>query len=116
MKSVALHNLGCKVNSYEMDVMQQRLQDRGYKIVPFDAAAEIYIINTCTVTNIADRKSRQILHRARQLNPDAVVVAVLHNGEYATRTGINEDYGWSRVEYNGQTLYAISSYLREGNE
>lgn len=49
-------------------------------------------------------------------NPDAVVVAVLHNGEYATRTGINEDYGWSRVEYNGQTLYAISSYLREGNE
>lgn len=49
-------------------------------------------------------------------NPDAVVVAVLHNGEYATRTGINEDYGWSRVEYNGQTLYCISSYLREGNE
>lgn len=49
-------------------------------------------------------------------NPDAVVVAVLHNGEYATRTGINEDYGWSRVEYNGQPLYCISSYLREGNE
>lgn len=49
-------------------------------------------------------------------NPDAVVVAVLHNGEYATRTGINEDYGWSRVEYNGQTLYAISSYLRVDNE
>ena len=49
-------------------------------------------------------------------NPDAVVVAVLHNGEYATRTGINEDYGWSRVEYNGQTLYAISSYLRADNE
>lgn len=49
-------------------------------------------------------------------NPDAEVVAVLHNGEYATRTGINEDYGWSRVEYNGETLYCISSYLREGNE
>lgn len=76
MKSVALHNLGCKVNSYEMDVMQQRLQDRGYKIVPFDAAADIYIINTCTVTNIADRKSRQMIHRARRCNPDAVVVAV----------------------------------------
>ena len=75
MKSVALHNLGCKVNSYEMDVMQQRLQDRGYKIVPFDAAADIYIINTCTVTNIADRKSRQMIHRARRCNPDAVVVA-----------------------------------------
>lgn len=76
MKNVALHNLGCKVNSYEMDVMQQTLQEKGYHIVPFDHAADIYIVNTCTVTNIADRKSRQMLHRARQLNPDAIVVAV----------------------------------------
>ena len=76
MKSVALHNLGCKVNSYEMDVMQQMLRERGYKIVPFDEAADIYIINTCTVTNIADRKSRQMIHRAKKCNPDAVVVAV----------------------------------------
>lgn len=76
MKSVALHNLGCKVNSYELDVMQQMLQEKGYRIVPFDQIADIYIINTCTVTNIADRKSRQMLHRAKQKNPDAVVVAV----------------------------------------
>ena len=76
MKSVALHNLGCKVNGYEMDVMQQMLQECGYKIVPFDEAADIYIVNTCTVTNIADRKSRQMLHRAKKRNPDAVVVAV----------------------------------------
>ena len=76
MKSVALHNLGCKVNAYEMDAMQQMLQERGYKIVPFDQLADIYIINTCTVTNIADRKSRQMLHRAKKQNPDAVVVAV----------------------------------------
>lgn len=76
MKSVALHNLGCKVNAYELDFMQQMLQEKGYKIVPFDEAADIYIVNTCTVTNIADRKSRQMLHRARSLNPDAVVVAV----------------------------------------
>ena len=76
MKSVALHNLGCKVNGYEMDVMQQMLQGKGYKIVPFDEVADIYIINTCTVTNIADRKSRQMLHRAKKRNPDAVVVAV----------------------------------------
>lgn len=76
MKSVALHNLGCKVNAYEMEVMQQKLQDRGYKIVPFDSDADIYIVNTCTVTNIADRKSRQMLHRAKHRNPDAVVVAV----------------------------------------
>lgn len=76
MKSVALHNLGCKVNAYEMDFMQQMLQEKGYKIVPFDEAADIYIVNTCTVTNIADRKSRQLLHRAKKQNPDAVVVAV----------------------------------------
>lgn len=76
MKSVALHNLGCKVNAYEMDFMQQMLQEKGYKIVPFDEAADIYIVNTCTVTNIADRKSRQMLHRAKKRNPDAVVVAV----------------------------------------
>ena len=75
MKSVALHNLGCKVNSYEIDVMQQMLQEKGYKIVSFDKKADIYIVNTCTVTNIADRKSRQMLHRAKKMNPEAVVVA-----------------------------------------
>lgn len=76
MKSVALHNLGCKVNAYELDFMQQMLQEKGYKIVSFDEVADVYIVNTCTVTNIADRKSRQMLHRARNLNPNAVVVAV----------------------------------------
>ncbi len=76
MKSIALHNLGCKVNAYEMEVMQQKFLESGYKIVPFDSPADIYLINTCTVTNIADRKSRQMLHRARRLNPGAVVVAV----------------------------------------
>lgn len=76
MKTVALYNLGCKVNSYEMEGMGQKLQEKGYEIVPFEEKADIYIVNTCTVTNIADRKSRQILHRAKQLNPDAVVVAV----------------------------------------
>lgn len=75
MKSVALYNLGCKVNSYEMEGMRQALLEKGYKIVPFDEAADIYIVNTCTVTNIADRKSRQMLHRAKQINPEAVVVA-----------------------------------------
>lgn len=75
MKSVALYNLGCKVNSYELDVIQQILQENGYKIVPFDEKADIYIVNTCTVTNIADRKSRQMLHRAKKINPEAVVVA-----------------------------------------
>ena len=76
MKRVALHNLGCKVNAYEMDIMQQNLQENGFDIVPFDEMADIYIVNTCTVTNIADRKSRQMLHQAKKRNPDAVVVAV----------------------------------------
>ena len=76
MKSVALRNLGCKVNSYELDVMQQMLQEKGYIIVPFDNEADIYIVNTCTVTNIADRKSRQMLHQAKARNPKAIVVAV----------------------------------------
>lgn len=76
MKSVALHNLGCKVNAYEIDVMQQMLQEKGYKIVSFDEQADIYIVNTCSVTNIADRKSRQMLHQAKKRNPNAVVVAV----------------------------------------
>lgn len=76
MKSVALHNLGCKVNSYELEVIQQMLLDKGYQIVSFDEMADIYIVNTCTVTNIADRKSRQMLHRAKAKNPNAVVVAV----------------------------------------
>ena len=75
MKKVALHNLGCKVNSYETEAMQEMLEKAGYEIVPFCEGADIYIINTCTVTNIADRKSRQMLHRARKMNPDAVVVA-----------------------------------------
>ena len=76
MKNVALHNLGCKVNSYEIEVMQENLEKNGYKIVPFAPGADVYIINTCTVTNIADRKSRQMLHKAKKMNPDAVVVAV----------------------------------------
>lgn len=73
---VAMHNLGCKVNSYEMDVMSQKLQEQGAIIVPFEEKADIYIINTCTVTNIADRKSRQMLHRSKKENPDSIVVAV----------------------------------------
>ena len=74
-KKVALHNLGCKVNSYELEAMQQLLEQAGYEIVPFEPGADVYVINTCTVTNIADRKSRQMLHKAKKMNPDAVVVA-----------------------------------------
>ena len=76
MKTVAYHNLGCKVNAYEMDAMLQSLRQKGYQIVSFDQKADIYIVNTCTVTNIADRKSRQMLHKAKKTNPKGIVVAV----------------------------------------
>ena len=72
---VALHNLGCKVNAYEIEAMQQLLEEAGYEIVPFEPGADIYVINTCTVTNVADRKSRQMLHKAKKMNPEAIVVA-----------------------------------------
>ena len=76
MRKVALHNLGCKVNSYETEAMREALEKNGYEIVAFGEKADVYIINTCTVTNMADRKSRQMLHKAKKLNKDAIVVAV----------------------------------------
>lgn len=72
----AFHTLGCKVNSYETEAMAELLKNAGYEIVPFAAGADVYIINTCTVTAIADKKSRQMLHRAKEMNPGAVVCAV----------------------------------------
>lgn len=75
MRKAALHNLGCKVNSYETEAMQQMLEASGYEIVPFQEEADVYLINTCSVTNMADRKSRQMIHRARKKNPRAVIVA-----------------------------------------
>ena len=73
-KKAALHNLGCKVNAYETEAMQQILENAGYEIVPFTEFADVYVINTCSVTNMADRKSRQMLHKAKKMNPDAIVV------------------------------------------
>lgn len=84
MPTASLHNLGCKVNSYETDVMQQMLQEAGYEIRDFNDTADVYIINTCTVTNMADRKSRQMLHKAKSRNANAIVVAV---GCYAQAAG-----------------------------
>lgn len=75
-RTVAFLTLGCKVNSYETEAMQKLFEKASYKIVDFAERADIYVINTCTVTNIADRKSRQMLHKARKMNEDAVVVAV----------------------------------------
>lgn len=115
MKKVALHNLGCKVNSYEIEVMQQTLVEKGYKIVPFDEMADIYIVNTCTVTNIADRKSRQMLHRAKQKNPEAIVVAVgcyVQTGQEAVLAdeGIDLAIGNNRKK---QLVELLEAYMEE---
>lgn len=75
MRKAALHNLGCKVNSYETEAMTQLLEKSGYEIVDFTEKADVYIVNTCSVTNMADRKSRQMLHKAKAKNPESVVVA-----------------------------------------
>ena len=76
MRTIAFHNLGCKVNSYETDYMEQKSIENGYEIVKFEQKADVYVVNTCSVTNIADRKSRQMLHKAKKMNPDAIVVAM----------------------------------------
>ncbi len=73
---VSFHNLGCKVNSYETQAMQTAFAEKGYEIVDFSEPADICVINTCTVTNVADQKSRQMLHKARKQNPRALIVAV----------------------------------------
>ena len=90
-KRAALHNLGCKVNAYETEKMQQQLEAAGYEIVPFSEEAEVYVINTCSVTAIADQKSRQMIRRARRKNPSAIVVAA---GCYVQQEGLSpEDLG-----------------------
>ena len=75
MRKIAFHNLGCKVNAYETEQMIRAFSDAGFMVVPFTEPADVVVVNTCTVTNIADRKSRQMLHKARRLNPAALVVA-----------------------------------------
>lgn len=113
MKKVAFHNLGCKVNAYEVEAMQQLLAENGYMVVPFDEKADIYIINTCTVTNMADRKSRQMLHRARKKNPDAVIVAA---GCYVQEKGDQADECIDIIVGNNRKkdiVAILSQYERE---
>ena len=112
---VALHNLGCKVNAYEIEAMQQLLEEAGYEIVPFEPGADIYVINTCTVTNIADRKSRQMLHKAKKMNPDAIVVAT---GCYVQTGGekLEKDEAIDLVLGNnqkGNILEALAEYAED---
>lgn len=106
-KRAALHNLGCKVNAYETEAMRQLLEEDGYEIVPFEPGADVYVINTCTVTNIADRKSRQMLHKARKMNPDAIVVAAGCYVETADR-GVEKDPAIDIILGNNQKNQLVS--------
>ncbi len=118
MRRAAFHNLGCKVNAYETQSMEQMLRDAGYEIVDFEKdEADVYIINTCSVTNIADRKSRQMLHKARKKNPDAVVVAA---GCYvqAAPKEVLEDAAVDLVIGNNKKIELVSileEYFKEKN-
>lgn len=108
-KKAAFHSLGCKVNEYETEAMRELLEKDGYEIVPFTGQADVYIINTCTVTNIADRKSRQMLHRARKRNPDAVIVAA---GCYA-QTKKDEAESFVDIVIGNNRKKEIVSILKE---
>lgn len=113
MKKAALHNLGCKVNAYETEAMQELLEKNGYEIVPFEEKADVYIVNTCTVTNMADRKSRQMLHRARKKNPDALIVAA---GCYVQTKGEKAQPGIDILIGNNKKkdiVSILSSYEKE---
>lgn len=106
-KTVSFLSLGCKVNSYETNAMEYLFQQAGYNIVPFSEGADISIVNTCTVTNIADRKSRQMLHRAKKMNPNSIVVAV---GCYVQAAGeeIKKDKAIDLVVGNNQKKEIVS--------
>ena len=112
----AFHTLGCKVNIYESEVMEEMLKEAGAEIVPFTEPADLYVINTCTVTNIADRKSRQMIHRAKHLNPDAVLLATgcyaeLADDDVLAREGVDLFLGNNE---KGNIVPALEAYLEKG--
>ena len=115
MKTVAFHTLGCKVNTYETEAMQQLMESAGYRCVDFGERADVYIVNTCSVTNIADRKSRQMLHRARKMNEDAIVVAAGCYVESA-KNKIDEDLSIDIIVGNNNKndiVNIINEYLQD---
>ena len=115
MKTVAFHTLGCKVNTYETEAMQQLMESAGYRCVEFGERADVYIVNTCSVTNIADRKSRQMLHRARKMNEEAIVVAAGCYVESA-KNKIDEDLSIDIIVGNNNKndiVNIINEYLQD---
>ena len=111
MRKVAFHNLGCKVNSYETDNMRKDLLLNGYSIVPFDQKADVYVVNTCSVTNIADRKSRQLLHRAKSINPEAVIVAAGCYVDTRSKEKVLAEGLDGYKEYRNRVRYKVIPFL-----
>lgn len=117
-KSVAFLTLGCKVNSYETDGMEKLFREAGYEIREFHEKADIYVVNTCTVTNIADRKSRQMLHKAKKINPEGIVAAV---GCYAqaSKDVLEADMAIDIVIGNNQKkniIKVVEEFLRDNEK
>ena len=115
MRSVAFCTLGCKVNQYETDAMEEIFLKAGYEIKDFHEKADIYVINTCTVTNMADRKSRQMIHRAKRKNPEAVIVAA---GCYVEAAGeaVQEDASIDLIIGNNcksQIVSMVEAFIEE---
>ena len=115
MKKVAFYTLGCKVNQYETNAMEKMFTEGGYETVPFTECADIYVVNTCTVTSVADKKSRQMLHRAKKLNPDAITVAVGCMAQMASDDIKKADMADVIIGTNhkGDILKAVEDALRE---
>ena len=116
-KTVAFHSLGCKVNSYESEAMERDFVTRGFRVVPFHEAADVYVVNTCSVTNIADRKSRQMLHQAKRRNPDALVVAVgcyVETDTDAVRADTEVDLAVGNVD-KGRVVERVVEFLGEAS-
>ncbi len=115
--SIAFMTLGCKVNQYETGKLRKQFEEAGFKVVPFSTAADVYVVNTCTVTNIADRKSRKMLHRAKRLNDKAVVAALGCFAE-AAADSLKEDEGIDIVIGNKDKHEAfdiIMEYVKDIN-
>ena len=115
-QKIAFHTLGCKVNIYETEAMEQLVRKAGAVLVPFDGPADIYVINTCTVTNIADRKSRQMIHRAKKQCPEAVVAACgcyaqMSQEDALFETGADLIIG---TDEKGRIAEILSDYLNKG--
>jgi threonylcarbamoyladenosine tRNA methylthiotransferase MtaB len=118
MRKVALFTLGCRVNSYETEAMAESFMKKGFTVVDFDEFADVYVINTCTVTNMGDKKSRQMIRKTKKINPNAVVVAAgcyaqVSPDEVSSIEGVDVVVGTAD---KGKIADYVEDFLREGQQ